>query len=151
MTESNRFEYKRELTNSLEKEVVGFLNSNEIGTLYIGIDDCGNAVGVKHCNQLQLTIKDRLKNNIQPSIMGLFEILYEQRNGKDLIRITIAGGMEKPYCLKRYGLTERGCYLRVGSSTEPLPKEMIEAFYGKRVRNTIGAWNPRDIISPLNN
>lgn len=56
----------------------------------------------------------------------------------DIIRITVAGGLEKPYYLKKYGMTEKGCYLRVGSAAEPMNQEMIEYLYGKRVRNTIG-------------
>ena len=46
MEESNRIELKRKLTDSLEKEVVAFLNYREGGHIYIGIDDstgsCGN-------------------------------------------------------------------------------------------------------------
>jgi len=148
MTENNRVEYKRELTDGLEKEVVAFLNAREGGLLYIGLDDDGTAVGVQYCDQLQLAIKDRLKNNIQPSMMGLFEIIHEQRDGKDVIRITIAGGLEKPYYLKKFGMTEKGCFLRIGSAAEPMPKEMIESFYGKRVRNTIGRMeSPRRDLS----
>lgn len=138
MSENNRIEYKRELTDGLEKEVVAFLNAREGGILYIGIDDEGNAVGVQDCDHLQLAIKDRLKNNIQPSIMGLFEIIHEQRDDKDILRLTVAGGLEKPYYLKKFGMTEKGCFLRIGSAAEPMPKAMIESFYGKRVRNTIG-------------
>jgi len=39
MIESNRVEYKRELTDGLEKEVVAFLNAREGGLLYIGLDE----------------------------------------------------------------------------------------------------------------
>jgi len=138
MTENHRIEYKRELTGHLEKEIVAFLNAREGGVLYIGMDDDGKAIGVPDCDQVQLVIKDRLKNNIQPSIMGLFEIVHEKHGDKDVIRITVAGGLEKPYYLKKYGMTEKGCYLRVGSASEPMPQEMIAAFYGKRIRNTIG-------------
>jgi predicted HTH transcriptional regulator len=138
MTESNRIEYKRELTDSLEREVVAFLNAGEGGTVTIGMDRDGGIYGVEACDQTQLVIKDRLKNNIQPSIMGLFEILHETHDGKDILRVTIAGGLEKPYFLKKYGMTEKGCFLRIGSACEPMPKEMIESLYGKRVRNTIG-------------
>lgn len=136
--ENNRIEYKRELTDGLEKEVVAFLNAREGGVLYIGIDNDGAVFGVEDCDKLQLAIKDRLKNNIQPSIMGLFEILHEIVDGKDILRIIVAGGLEKPYYLKKYGMTERGCFLRVGSASEPMPREMIESLYGRRIRNTIG-------------
>ena len=114
MTESNRIEYKRELTESLEKEAVAFLNAKEGGTLYIGIDKDGQVFGIPDCDAVQLAVKDRLKNNIQPSIMGLFDIVHERRDGRDIVRITLAGGLEKPYYLKKYGMTEKGCFIRVG-------------------------------------
>ena len=138
MTESNRIEYKRQLTDSLEKEVVAFLNYQDGGVIYLGIDANGNAVGLVDCDAVQLAVKDRLKNNIQPSIMGLFDLIHEEHDGKDIIRITIAGGLEKPYHLKKYGMTEKGCFVRVGSAAEPMPQEMIESLYSRRVRNTIG-------------
>jgi len=148
MAENNRIEYKRELTDGLEKEVVAFLNYKDGGVIYIGIDKDGKAYGVTNLDAVQLAIKDRLKNNIQPSIMGLFDIVHEQRDGKAVIRITVAGGLEKPYYLKKYGMTEKGCFLRVGSASEPMPQEMIESLYGKRVRNTIGRMeSPRRDLS----
>ena len=36
--ETNRIEYKQELIDDLEKEVVAFLNYQEGGIIYIGID-----------------------------------------------------------------------------------------------------------------
>lgn len=148
MTESNRIEYKRELTDNLEKEVVAFLNYKDGGVIYIGLDKNGKVYGVEACDKVQLAIKDRLKNNIQPSIMGLFDIIHEKREGADVLRITVAGGLEKPYFLKKYGMTEKGCYLRIGSASEPMSQEMIDALYGRRIRNTIGKMeSPRQDLS----
>ena len=138
MTENNRTEYKRELTDGLEKEIVAFLNAGEGGTIYLGIDANGTTYGIKDADQVQLAVKDRLKNNVRPSIMGLFEIIQEERDGCDVVRVVIAGGLEKPYHLKKFGMTEKGCFIRIGSASEPMPKDMIESLYGKRVRNTIG-------------
>jgi ATP-dependent DNA helicase RecG len=69
MSETNRIEYKRELTIDLdiEKEVIAFLNYHEGGIIYFGIDKDGSAVGVEDMDSDMLKIKDRLKNNIQPS------------------------------------------------------------------------------------
>jgi len=136
--ESNRIEYKRQLTDSLEKEVVAFLNYRDGGVIYLGIGADGDVFGVRDCDAVQLAVKDRLKNNIQPSIMGLFDIVHEERDGKNVVRITVAGGQEKPYYLKKYGMTEKGCFLRVGSACEPMTQDMIESLYGRRVRNMIG-------------
>ena len=76
MTETNRIEYKRELTPELdiEKEVVAFLNYKEGGYIYIGIDKDGSTVGVSDVDDCMLRLKDRIKHNISPSAMGLFDI-----------------------------------------------------------------------------
>jgi hypothetical protein len=62
--ESNRIEYKQQLTDGLEKEVIAFLNYNGGGVIYIGIDANNIVVGVIDSDILQLKIKDRLKHNI---------------------------------------------------------------------------------------
>ena len=73
MSETNRIEYKRELTSELdiEKEVVAFLNYKEGGYIYIGIDKDGSTVGVNDVDDCMLRLKDRIKHNISPSAMGL--------------------------------------------------------------------------------
>jgi len=136
--ESSRIEYKRELSDSLEKEVIAFLNSHEGGIIYIGIDSKRQKViGVSDADEIQLKIKDRIKNNIAPSVMGLFDVLLEQQENKDIIKINIASGSEKPYHLKKLGMSERGCFVRIGSSSEPMPPRMIEDLFAKRTRNSI--------------
>ena len=97
MPENNRTEYKRELTPDLEKEVVAFLNYKYGGIIYIGINKDGNTVGVENPDELQLKIKDRLKNNILPSCMGLFDVIVEETDSKNIIKIIVASGPEKPY------------------------------------------------------
>jgi predicted HTH transcriptional regulator len=138
MTESNRIEYKRELNESLEKSAVAFLNYRDGGVIYIGIDDAQTVVGVSDADGLQLTIKDRLKNNILPSCLGLFDVIHERRGGKDIIKITLASGTEKPYYLKKFGMSEKGCYVRVGSASEPMTIRMIEDLFARRTRNSLG-------------
>ena len=51
--EDYRTEYKIKLTDQLEKEVVGFLNSREGGLIYIGIADDGQVVGVDEIDAIQ--------------------------------------------------------------------------------------------------
>ena len=144
--ESNRIEYKREVTDSLEKEVIAFLNYHDGGIIYIGIDKSGNTFGVNGADALQLAIKDRIKNNIQPSALGLFDVVLENRDQKNIIKIIVASGSEKPYSLRKYGMTEKGCFIRIGSAAEPMPQNMINSLYSRRIRNTIG-----NIASPRKN
>ena len=140
MTETDRIEYKRELSPDidLEEEAVAFLNRREGGILYIGVDKAGNPVGVKDIDGDILKIKDRLRNNILPSAMGLFDVTADEVGGVKVIKVFFAGGSEKPYYLKRYGMTPKGCFIRVGTACEPMPEAMIEDLFARRVRNSIG-------------
>ena len=136
MPETSRIEYKRELTPELdiEKEVVALLNYKEGGYIYIGIDKDGSTVGVNDIDDCMLRLKDRIKHNISPSAMGLFDIAEEQKDGHSIIKVTVASGIEKPYFKTKYGMTPRGTYLRVGTSAEPMPQEQIDRLFAMRTR-----------------
>ena len=45
MPENQHLEYKQALSDSLEKEVVAFLNHQDGGQIHIGIDDSGAVIG----------------------------------------------------------------------------------------------------------
>ncbi len=136
-SETNRKEYKLKLNDSLEKEAVAFLNYREGGAIYIGIDKTGVAQGVSDLDGDMLKIKDRLRNNISPSAMGLFDVAQEYTKGVNIIKITVASGAEKPYYIKKYGMSEKGCYVRTGTAAEPMTLSMIDTFYSRRVRNSL--------------
>ena len=140
MSETNRIEYKRELSSELdiEKEVVAFLNYKEGGYIYIGIDKNGNAVGVENTDDCILKIKDRIKHNVSPSAMGLFDISVEKRDDKDVVKITVASGIEKPYFKTKFGMTPKGAFIRVGTSVEQMNQDMIDRLFAMRTRNSIG-------------
>jgi len=140
MSETNRIEYKLSLTKDLdlEKEVVAFLNYREGGLIYVGVDKQGKVVGVKDPDGDMLKIKDRIKNNIAPSALGLFDVVVEEREGRYVIKIIVASGSEKPYFKKKYGMTEKGCFIRVGTAAEPMPQTMIDKLFATRTSNSIG-------------
>lgn len=147
MVESNRTEFKRELTDSLEKEVVAFLNSTNGGIIYIGIDDkTGKAVDIIDIDKTQLQIKDRIKNNIAPSALGLFDITIEKRDNKNIIKLIVAAGSERPYYLKKFGMSGRGCFVRIGSASEPMPERMIKELFTRRTRTSIGKIRSRQQV-----
>jgi ATP-dependent DNA helicase RecG len=137
MQESNRIEFKEILNDGLEKEVIAFLNYHGGGVVYIGIRKDGVAVGLKDIDSDMLKIKDRLKGNIQPSCLGLFDIASEVKGEVEVIKITVASGSEKPYYLRKYGMTEKGAFIRIGTSAEQMPVRMIEELFSKRTRNSI--------------
>ena len=91
----------------------------------------------------QLQIKDRIKNNIQPSTLGLFDVTVETIDNKEVIKVIISSGTEKPYYLRKKGRTPEGCYIRVGSSKERMTERMIDDMYARRIKNTL-----KEIDSP---
>lgn len=142
-TETNRFENKEQLNEDFEQEVIAFLNYKEGGIIYVGINKNGQVVGVENTDLTQLQIKDRIKNNIQPSTLGLFDVTVETIDNKEVIKVIISSGTEKPYYLRKKGRTPEGCYIRVGSSKERMTERMIDDMYARRIKNTL-----KEIDSP---
>lgn len=137
LSEDSTTEFKAELNEKLEKEVVAFLNSDKGGDIYIGIGDDGNIIGVEQADQLMLTVSDRIKNNILPTCLGLFDVFREVHDENPIIHIVITRGTEKPYYLKKRGQSPAGCYMRVGSGMQQMTVAMIDQLYASRVRNSL--------------
>ena len=124
--EDVRNEFKVKLTDKFEEEVISFLNANG-----------GNI------DLLQRTIKDRIKDNIMPSTLGLYDVIVLEKDNKKYIKIIIARGNERPYYLKGMGMTPDSCFIRVGSSIQSMTNEMINNEFSKRTRNSL-----KNIVSP---
>jgi len=137
-SETNRTEYKRKLSDNLEREVVAFLNYHEGGQIYIGIDKTGSVFGVEDIDGTQLKIVDKIKNNIATSTLGLFDVIAQKFEGKNIIKIVISSGTEKPYYIKSKGMSETGCFIHIGSSVQPMITAMINDLYSKRNRQKLG-------------
>lgn len=141
--EDVRNEFKIKLTDKFEEEVISFLNTNG-GNIYIGINDKGDIVGINgNIDLLQRTIKDRIKDNIIPSTLGLYDVIVSEKYNKKYIKVIIARGNERPYYLKGMGMTPDSCFIRVGSSIQSMSNEMINNEFSKRTRNSL-----KNIVSP---
>ena len=146
LQESSRLEFKSVLNDKMEKEIVAFLNNKEGGILYIGVNDLGHPVGVDDLDGTQLKIAERIQNNILPSTLGLFDVLVENIENVPVIKVIISSGTEKPYYIKKNGMSPAGCFTRVGSSSQPMTTAMIDDLYSKRVHVTL-----RNIPAPRQN
>ena len=142
-SETNRIENKEQLNEDFEQEGIAFLNYKEGGIIYVGINKNGQVVGVENTDLTQLQIKDRIKNNIQPSTLGLFDVTVETIENKEVIKVIISSGTEKPYYLRKKGRTPEGCYIRIGSSKERMTERMIEEMFARRIKNSL-----KEIESP---
>ena len=136
-TETNTIEYKREYSDTILKDVIGFLNYSMGGHIYVGIENDGTVYGINNADEIQLKIINVIRDSIQPSTLGLFDVLVEQKEAKNILHIIISSGNEKPYYIKSKGMTPQGCFLRVGSSSQQMTDNQISELYTKRTRNTL--------------
>ncbi len=86
MAESHNVEYKEIWKDDYLKWLCGFANSNG-GSLFVGVDDDGNVVGVKNINKL---LED-LPNKIQSGLGIVAEVNRLSKDGKEYIEIKIEG------------------------------------------------------------
>ena len=115
--EDSRTEFKIKLVDDLEESVIAFLNKDG-GSIYIGVDDNGNVVGLKNNMDLfQRKIKDKIISNIEPSVLGLFDLEVLTKEDKKYLKITIAKGYETPYHIKGMGMTPDSCFKYYFSKT----------------------------------
>ena len=89
--ENHLVEYKRELSETFERSVIAFLNSTG-GHIYIGVNDDGSVYGVKDIDHVQRQVADRILNNIKPNAIGLFEVVTEEKDNKNIVHVAISGG-----------------------------------------------------------
>ncbi len=84
MTESQNTEYKESWRDEYLKWVCGFANAQG-GTIYIGVDDAGNVVGVQNIKKL---LED-IPNKIQSGLGIVADVNKHTKNGKDYLEIKI--------------------------------------------------------------
>lgn len=145
--EDCRNEFKIKLPEDLEETVISFLNSKDGGNIYIGVDDNGKVIGLKNnLDLLQRKIKDLIISNIEPSVLGLFDIEVLKEKDKKYIHITVAKGTERPYHIKGMGMTSDSCFIRVGSSNEKMTTALINKMFRTRTKESL-----RNIVSPKQN
>lgn len=121
--ETENIEFKVMATDELYKEVIAFANT-EGGTIYIGIDDMGNVVGLENVDETYTKITNGIRDAILPDVT-IF-VKYTLRDDK-VIKITVCEGSAKPYFLKSKGIKPSGVYIRQGTSSVQATYEQIRA------------------------
>ena len=122
--ESESIELKRTLTKDFAKEVVAFLNTRD-GTIYIGVDDNGDVLGVSNVDKTMREIRDIIRDQIIPSTEGLCEIGSLLDDDKTIITVKVTKGT-KLYYIKKEGRSATGCFYRDGTSSTPMSEEEID-------------------------
>lgn len=126
--ESEKIEFKEEFSPRIYKEIIAFANSDG-GCVFVGINDQGDAVGLKDVDDQLTRITNGIRDNISPDIsLCIHYKLYDP----GVILIDVKEGTHKPYFLTSKGMTPSGVFVRQGSSSAPASNEAIEKMISER-------------------
>lgn len=125
--EDSKTELKEIYTEDIKKEIIAFLNTRG-GTLYIGISDHGDIIGLADPDKIRISIDNLLTNGIYPNVTSLVstEIVTDPITAKQYIKCSISEGIDKPYHFKHSRLTSSSIFIRVGSSCVSAEDSIIE-------------------------
>ena len=119
--ETENIEFKLQVTDEIYKEIIAFANTDG-GTIYIGIDDNGNAVGIDNIDETYTRITNGIRDAIHPDVTMFIKYTLQENT---VVKITVGEGSYKPYYLKSKGLKPSGVYIRQGASSVPASPEQI--------------------------
>lgn len=122
--ESFNVELKEILTSELKKEVVAFANTCD-GTIYIGINDNGEIIGVENSDDVMERAGASIRNSIKPDLSMYIMLNVEQIENKNIVVIKVQRGASRPYYIAEKGLKPSGVYIRQGNSSVPASEEYI--------------------------
>lgn len=123
--EDQSIELKVELTKDIKKEIVAFANTND-GTIYVGIDDDGNVVGLKNASKDLEALSGMIRDGIKSDLTLYTKIYIESVDNKEVIVIKVKEAPNKPYYLADKGLKTSGVYLRLGNVSVQASEEVIK-------------------------
>lgn len=122
--ENFNVELKEILTSELKKEVVAFANTCD-GTIYIGINDNGEVIGVENSDDIIERAGASIRNSIKPDLSMYIMLNVEQIENKNIVVIKVQRGASRPYYIAEKGLKPSGVYIRQGNSSVPASEEYI--------------------------
>ena len=122
--ESETILLKESYTKDLKKEIVAFANTIG-GTIYIGVNDSGEIVGLDDADFVMQKISNSLRDSIRPDVSMFTNIELLQENSKFFIKLTVSQGTKKPYYLSEKGLKPTGVYVRSGTTSAPASEDAI--------------------------
>ena len=131
--ESDMIELKAQVVGDICKEVIAFANTKG-GTLYIGVQDDGQVVGIENADHVTLQINNMVRDSIKPDVTMFVGYDVQDFEGKQIIAVTVQKGTDRPYYLSSKGLKPSGVYVRNGTSTDPATDTAIR----KMIKETDG-------------
>lgn len=131
--ENEHTELKESVTQDLPKGIVAFANTHG-GTIYIGVDNGGNIIGVEDTDKTILQIGNLVRDCIKPDVTMFVHYDTIEESGKRIVSVIVQRGTDKPYYLASKGMKPSGVYVRNGTASDPSTDTAIR----KMIKETDG-------------
>ena len=118
------------------KSVSAFANGIG-GTLFFGIDNGRNVIGLADAQTDAETISRLIKERITP--YPNFILAPERQNGKDILVLSLSSGRHTPYYYKADGIME--AYIRIGNESVIAPSYILNQLLLKGMNRTYDSLN----------
>ncbi|AJA46562.1 transcriptional regulator [Clostridium pasteurianum DSM 525 = ATCC 6013] len=124
LKETENVEFKRELNESIKKELIAFANTYG-GEIYIGIDDDGKIIGLDNAKQDLEAVSNIIRDSIKPDLALITSVKIVIIEAKEIIKIEVLKGTKRPYHLISKGLKPSGVFVRHGITSAPATEDSI--------------------------
>ncbi len=122
--ESETVELKSVVVDDIKKEIVAFANSDG-GTLYVGVRDDGEVVGLDDPDGATLQISNMAGDAIKPNVTMFIHYKTIENDGKKIVEVKVQRGTDRPYYISKKGMRPEGVYVRQGFSSVPATDSAI--------------------------
>ncbi len=122
--ENETIELKSVVVDDIKKEIIAFANSDG-GTLYIGVRDDGEVIGLNDPDGTALQVSNMVRDSIKPDVTMFLHYKTVEEDGKNIIAIHVQRGTDRPYYLAKKGMRPEGVYVRQGYSSVPATDSAI--------------------------
>lgn len=119
--ESESVGIKPRITEEVYKDVIAFANSGG-GTLYLGVDECGNEAGLQDAAAECERVKNGIRDAILPDVTPFVQCKVQENK---VIKLSVGEGTDKPYYLTAKGIRPGGVFVRRGTESVPAEPEQI--------------------------
>jgi len=126
MHEGTNVEFKSTWTDGIKKTMVAFANT-EGGSIYIGISDEGEILGLDDPDACIVRAAQAAANAIRPDITLCTRADIIEKDGLPVVEIKVQRGTARPYYLAEKGVRPSGVFVRQGAMTASASESAILA------------------------
>lgn len=117
--ESKTIELKQTLTSNIYKSISAFSNLDG-GSIFLGINDNGEAVGIVDLKKIKLNIENTINDVFTPR--PIIDFINQEISGKSVLELKVTKGNNPPYFYNNIS------YMRTDTSTVPMDSKTLTRY-----------------------